>query len=134
MTESTLLPIFPLSNVVLYPRIQTPLLLFEPRYRALARDVLAGERRIGMVTVRPERLAEMPGDGIIYWEVGTGSWNDGSSTPSEDITRRHKDGAVVSRFGGSAIWLTYDEYYDEEQRRPGQLWCNHSSGPWRRRS
>ena len=61
-----LLPLFPLSNVVLYPKIQTPLHLFEPRYRALAEHALAGERRIGMVTVRPEHLAEMPGDPPIY--------------------------------------------------------------------
>ena len=72
----------------------------------------------------PWRLNDMPGDGIIFWEVGTGSWNDGSSTPSEDITRRHTDGAVVSRFGGSAIWMTYDEFYEEEARTPGKLWCN----------
>lgn len=60
------LPLFPLSNVVLYPRVQTPLHLFEPRYRALARDVLAGERRIGMVTVRPEHVSDMRGDPPIY--------------------------------------------------------------------
>ena len=65
-SEGTPLPIFPLSNVVLYPRVQTPLHLFEPRYRALARDALSGERRIGMVTVRPEHLAEMPGDPPVY--------------------------------------------------------------------
>jgi Lon protease-like protein len=69
LSDSTLLPIFPLSNAVLYPKVQTPLHLFEPRYRALARDVLAGERRIGMVTVRPEHLAEMSGDPPIH-EVG----------------------------------------------------------------
>lgn len=61
-----LLPLFPLSNVVLYPKIQTPLHLFEPRYRALAEHALAGERRIGMVTVRSEHLAEMPGDPPLY--------------------------------------------------------------------
>ena len=66
MTLETLLPLFPLSNVVLYPKVQTPLHLFEPRYRALAHDVLAGERRIGMVTVRPDHLSEMPGDPPIY--------------------------------------------------------------------
>ena len=60
------LPIFPLSNVVLFPRVKTPLHLFEPRYRQLARDVLQGERRIGMVVVRPEHVAEMPGDPPIY--------------------------------------------------------------------
>lgn len=66
MSESELLPIFPLSNVVLFPRVKTPLHLFEPRYRQLARDVLQGERRIGMVVVRPEHVEEMPGDPPIY--------------------------------------------------------------------
>jgi len=66
VSESELLPIFPLSNVVLFPRVKTPLHLFEPRYRQLARDVLKGERRIGMVVVRPEHVDEMPGDPPIY--------------------------------------------------------------------
>ena len=42
--------------------MKTPLHLFEPRYRQLAREVLAGERRIGMVVVRPEHVDDMPGD------------------------------------------------------------------------
>jgi Lon protease-like protein len=66
VSEFDLLPIFPLSNVVLFPRVKTPLHLFEPRYRQLARDVLQGERRIGMVVVRPEHIDEMPGDPPIY--------------------------------------------------------------------
>jgi Lon protease-like protein len=66
VSESELLPIFPLSNVVLFPRVKTPLHLFEPRYRQLARDVLQGERRIGMVVVRPEHVDEMPGNPPIY--------------------------------------------------------------------
>ena len=60
------LPIFPLSNVVLFPRVQTPLHLFEPRYRQLARDVLAGVSRIGMVTVPPAHASEMQGDPPIF--------------------------------------------------------------------
>jgi hypothetical protein len=66
VSETERLPIFPLSNVVLFPRVKTPLHLFEPRYRQLARDVLQGERRIGMVVVRPEHVDEMPGDPPIY--------------------------------------------------------------------
>jgi uncharacterized protein len=66
VSETERLPIFPLSNVVLFPRVKTPLHLFEPRYRQLARDVLEGERRIGMVVVRPEHVDEMPGDPPIY--------------------------------------------------------------------
>lgn len=60
------LPIFPLSNVVLFPRIRAPLHLFEPRYRQLARDVLAGGRRIGMTVVRPEAAAEMHANPPLY--------------------------------------------------------------------
>ena len=60
------LPIFPLSNVVLFPRIHTPLHLFEPRYRQMAEDVLAGARRIGMVVVRPEHTDEMPGNAPVF--------------------------------------------------------------------
>ena len=58
--------IFPLSNVVLFPRISTPLHLFEPRYRQLAREVLAGDRRIGMTVVRPEFSDDMGGNPPLY--------------------------------------------------------------------
>ena len=60
------IPIFPLSNVVLFPGLSTPLHLFEPRYRQLAQDVLSGGRRIGMVVVRPEFAEEMSGDPPIF--------------------------------------------------------------------
>jgi|SRR5947207_6219729 len=43
------LPIFPLTGVLLLPRGRLPLNIFEPRYLAMTRDALAGERMIGMV-------------------------------------------------------------------------------------
>jgi Lon protease-like protein len=46
------LPLFPLPNVVLFPDAYLPLHVFEPRYRALTRDALAGPRLIGMVVLR----------------------------------------------------------------------------------
>lgn len=60
------IPIFPLSNVVIFPGIQTPLHLFEPRYRQMAEQALAAERRIGMVAVPPEHVDEMGGDPRVY--------------------------------------------------------------------
>lgn len=48
-----LLPIFPLPNVVLFPGVPLPLHIFEPRYRAMVADALVGDRRIGMVLLRP---------------------------------------------------------------------------------
>src|SRR5436853_3834781 len=43
------LPIFPLTGVLLLPRGRLPLNIFEPRYLAMTRDALSGERLIGMV-------------------------------------------------------------------------------------
>ena len=47
------IPIFPLPNVVLFPHVFLPLHIFEPRYRALVADALAGDRLIGMSLLRP---------------------------------------------------------------------------------
>jgi uncharacterized protein len=44
-----ILPIFPLTAVLLLPRGRLPLNIFEPRYLAMTRDALGGERLIGMV-------------------------------------------------------------------------------------
>ena len=75
------LPIFPLSNVVLFPRLATPLHLFEPRYRQMARDALAGDRRIGMVVVRPDFADDMPGDPPIYPVGCVGSVTESQQLP-----------------------------------------------------
>jgi hypothetical protein len=44
-----ILPIFPLTGVLLLPRGRLPLNIFEPRYLAMTRDAMEGERLIGMV-------------------------------------------------------------------------------------
>ncbi len=64
--ETTVIPIFPLSDVVLFPHVRRPLHLFEPRYRQMAEHVLAGDRRLGMVTVPPEHADAMLGDPPVY--------------------------------------------------------------------
>jgi uncharacterized protein len=48
-TLPAILPIFPLTGVLLLPRGRLPLNIFEPRYLAMTRDALAGDRLIGMV-------------------------------------------------------------------------------------
>ncbi len=44
-----ILPIFPLTGVLLLPRGRLPLNIFEPRYLAMTRDAMEAERLIGMV-------------------------------------------------------------------------------------
>ncbi|MEW6269544.1 MAG: LON peptidase substrate-binding domain-containing protein [Thermodesulfobacteriota bacterium] len=46
------IPVFPLPNAVLFPHVDLPLHIFEPRYRDMVRDAMAGDRLIGMVLLR----------------------------------------------------------------------------------
>lgn len=58
------LSVFPLGGAILFPRMQLPLHIFEPRYRALVSDSMARDRRIGMVQPRG------PGEPPPLFEVG----------------------------------------------------------------
>lgn len=52
----TRISIFPLPGAILYPGLQLPLHIFEPRYCAMVSDALARDRRIGMI--QPQKPAE----------------------------------------------------------------------------
>jgi len=45
--------LFPLPNVVLFPHVVQPLHIFEPRYRQMTAEALAGDRLIGMALLQP---------------------------------------------------------------------------------
>jgi Lon protease-like protein len=61
------LPMFPLGTVLL-PFAHLPLHIFEPRYRALVKDCLAGDGEFGVVLI--ERGHEV-GGGDVRFRVGT---------------------------------------------------------------
>lgn len=46
-------PVFPLPSTVFFPTTDLPLHIFEPRYREMVRDALAGDGKIGMVLLKP---------------------------------------------------------------------------------
>lgn len=46
-------PLFPLPNVVHFPHLLLPLHIFEPRYRQMVGDSLAGSRLIAMALLKP---------------------------------------------------------------------------------
>jgi Lon protease-like protein len=60
------IPLFPLPNVVLFPDVCLPLHIFEPRYREMTADALAGDRIVGMVLLRPGWEANYEGRPAIY--------------------------------------------------------------------
>ncbi len=66
MELPSFIPIFPLPNVVLFPDVPLPLHIFEPRYREMVRDALAGSGLIGMVLLRGEWQDDYHGAPDVY--------------------------------------------------------------------
>jgi Lon protease-like protein len=66
------LPIFPLPNCVLLPGGLLPLHVFEPRYRELTRDCLAGSQLMAIARLRPGYETAYYGRPPVYDRCGVG--------------------------------------------------------------
>jgi Lon protease-like protein len=102
------IPIFPLPEVVLFPGVARPLLIFEPRYRAMVADALKGDRVIGMVMLRPGFEANYEGRPPIY-PIGCA----GRITQAQQL----EDGRYVIELQG----LSKFRVASEDQSRPYRL-------------
>jgi Lon protease-like protein len=67
------LPIFPLPRVQLFPHALLPLHVFEPRYRDMVRDVVAGARLIAVAALEPGFESDYGGRPPVRAIVGVGS-------------------------------------------------------------
>lgn len=61
--------LFPLPNFVLMPHVVKPLHVFEPRYREMTRDALAGDHLITLVLLKPDWESEYEGRPAVH-DVG----------------------------------------------------------------
>jgi Lon protease-like protein len=59
-------PLFPLPNVVLFPKAILPLHIFEPRYRTMMSDALQGSQTICMALLQPGWEADYHGSPEVY--------------------------------------------------------------------
>jgi Lon protease-like protein len=64
--ELDLQPVFPLPNVVLFPRAILPLHIFEPRYRSMIADVLDGGQTLVIALLKPGWEADYYGDPDVH--------------------------------------------------------------------
>jgi len=68
----SVVPMFPLPNVVLFPRMFLPLHIFEPRYRAMTQAALVGDRLIAMALLWPGWKENYAGSSAVHSVVGLG--------------------------------------------------------------
>jgi uncharacterized protein len=78
---SGIVPLFPLPNVVLFPGMFLPLHIFEPRYRQMTADALAGERLIAMALLKPGWQDGYEGSPPIHDIVGMGKIVEDATLP-----------------------------------------------------
>jgi Lon protease-like protein len=102
------IPLFPLPDVVLFPGVSRPLLIFEPRYREMVADALKGTRVIGMVLLRPGYEKDYEGRPPIYTIGCAGEIEDYEQLP---------DGRYAILLRG----LTTFRVVSEDQRKPYRL-------------
>jgi uncharacterized protein len=60
------IPIFPLPDLALFPNSTQPFHIFEPRYREMVADALAGDSIIGLVMLQPGHEDDYEGRPPIY--------------------------------------------------------------------
>ena len=102
------IPLFPLPETTLFPGVSRPLLIFEPRYRAMIADALKGDRIIGMVRLRPGFENDYEGRPPIYAVGCAGRIEKYEQLP---------DGRYVIQLQG----LTVFRVLSEDQRKPYRL-------------
>ena len=51
------IPVFPLSNFIVFPYTTVPLNIFEPRYLKMTEDAMSGDRLIGMI--QPKKTGDL---------------------------------------------------------------------------
>jgi uncharacterized protein len=102
------IPLFPLPEVVLFPGVTRPLLIFEPRYREMVADALKGNRVIGMVMLQPGYEKDYEGRPPIR-DIGCA----GTIAEYQQLS----DGRYVILLRG----LTTFRVLSEDQRKPYRL-------------
>lgn len=102
-------PIFPLGGALLFPRTQLPLHVFEPRYRDMVRDALAGNRMIAMV--QPRDHLDPPG----LFEIGCIGTITGSETLEDGRFNIVLEGTSRFRIAREAVVETLYRQVDADR-------------------
>lgn len=72
-------------------------------------------------------LADIRGDGIAFWEQDERTpfyYNDGANFPTEGVSLRHGEGALIGNYAGNAEHISANTWYVEAAETiKNRLWC-----------
>ncbi len=102
------IPVFPLPNVVFFPKTYLPLHIFEPRYRDMIADATAGGRFIGMALLKEGWEREYYGNPPVF-EVGC--------VGRLVNVQRLPDGRYNVLLQGLQRYVVHEQFYDKPYRQ-----------------
>ncbi|MCC7375858.1 MAG: type II secretion system protein [Verrucomicrobiales bacterium] len=104
-------------------RTNTP--QFKARGQKYTSYIMSGSLTAFQIRRPTFRIGQFKPDDIILWQAkedSPGDYNDGSSSPSEGITRLHNIGTTVGVVDGHVEYMKIRAFNTEATRRPGRLW------------
>jgi len=54
-----IIPVFPLSNFIIFPKTTVPLNIFEPRYVDMINDVMKSDKLLGMIQPKFQKIGKI---------------------------------------------------------------------------
>ena len=118
----SILPLFPLPNVVFFPQVLLPLHVFEPRYRQMVKDVAEGDELVGMILYR-SCGEQPPGGRPDIYSFGCA----GRMIRRVDLP----DGRFNILLQGVREFEVREQYHDRSYRRASVEWRPAISAGWR---
>ncbi|KAB2674720.1 MAG: prepilin-type N-terminal cleavage/methylation domain-containing protein [Verrucomicrobia bacterium] len=109
------------------PLDKTNTAAFRARGMKLSSYIMNGAICGYIIQPKVYKQSEFKADSIVLWQAderSPGDFNDGSSTPNENITRLHNEGTTVGLVTGSVEYFKRKKFYLEVNNSPGRLWCN----------
>jgi Lon protease-like protein len=119
-----LIPLFPLPNALLFPRMPLPLRIFEPRYRKMVADVMTTHRVIGMTLLRAGWETDYDGRPPIYPVGCAGSVERCDSLPDgrfNIVLRGLSRFRVIEERSGEPYRLASVEPLSDAEGAPAEL-------------
>ena len=106
----TKIPVFPLSNFIMFPKTTVPLNIFEPRYIEMVDDAMKSNKYIGMIQPKINKDSQIP---PVLYEVGClGKITTFSET---------KDGRYLIELKGMLRFNTIKEVATEKKYREFEI-------------
>ena len=120
------IPIFPLSNFIIFPKTTVPLNIFEPRYIDMIDDSMRSNKLIGMIQPKKFKGDNLPPDlhnvGCVGKITTFKETEDGRYLIElKGLIRFHTVTEINSKNNYREFKVNFDEYYDDLINKKEQL-------------